>query len=180
MSWKIKKWIPLSILDILAYALLHLNTFCPLVIHLSGGVNSILPCFSSLSIVAVSVPFPEAQNRKGTESGLVQAGPSWSKNLFKPVGWLFAPQRAPVGRFFVKKWVDYLHPSGPQCKPVGPSGWFLCKPVCLSGWWARERVVLCSCHSMTKNPTPDFLVNWKKNWKMGNFKCGEVRDQTKT
>ena len=32
--------------------------------------KSIISYFSSLSMVAVSVPFPEVRNRKGTESGL--------------------------------------------------------------------------------------------------------------
>ena len=38
----------------------------------------ILPYFSSLSMVAVSVPFPEVRNRKGTESGL-DTFDNWTK-----------------------------------------------------------------------------------------------------
>ena len=53
----------------LAYALIHLSAFWSVEVHFHCG-NLILPYFSSLSIVAISVPFPEARNREGTESGL--------------------------------------------------------------------------------------------------------------
>ena len=39
------------------------------------------PYFSSPSMVAISVPFPEAQNRKGTESGLEKAKKIQSSNM---------------------------------------------------------------------------------------------------
>ena len=54
----------------LAHALLHLGAFWSLSAHLLS-VKLILPYFSSLSMVALSVPFPKTQNRKGTESGLI-------------------------------------------------------------------------------------------------------------
>ena len=57
--------------DSLACALIDLGAFRSVVAHLPSE-KSILPYFSSLSMVAVSVPFPEVRNRKGTESGLTQ------------------------------------------------------------------------------------------------------------
>ena len=57
--------------DSLACALIDLGAFWSVVAHIRSE-KSILPYFSSLSMVAVSVPFPEARNRKGTESGLQQ------------------------------------------------------------------------------------------------------------
>ena len=53
----------------LACAFMDLGVFGSVETHLPS-VKLILPYFSSLSIVAVSVPFPEVRNRKGTESGL--------------------------------------------------------------------------------------------------------------
>ena len=55
--------------DSLACAFIDLGAFWSVVAHLPSE-KSILPYFSSLSMVAVSVPFPEVRNRKGTESGL--------------------------------------------------------------------------------------------------------------
>ena len=52
-----------------SHALIHFSAFCPSVNQIPGE-NLILPIFSSLSMVAISVPFPEVRNRKGTESGL--------------------------------------------------------------------------------------------------------------
>ena len=53
----------------LAYVSTNLDAFCPMGVHLPGE-KSILPYFSSPRGVAISVPFPEVRNRKGTESGL--------------------------------------------------------------------------------------------------------------
>ena len=47
----------------------NLGAFCPMVVHLPSE-KSILPYFSGPRGVAISVPFPEVRNRKGTESGL--------------------------------------------------------------------------------------------------------------
>ena len=57
----------------LAYALIHLSAFGSVEDHFHNK-NLILPYFSGLIMVAISVPFPEARNRKGTESGLIQLG----------------------------------------------------------------------------------------------------------
>ena len=57
----------------LACAFMDLGVFGSVGTHLPSE-KLILPYFSSLSMVAVSVPFPEVGNRKGTESGLVGAG----------------------------------------------------------------------------------------------------------
>ena len=56
--------------DSLACALIDLGAFWSLGTHLPSE-KSILPYFSSLSMVAISVPFPEVRSRKGTESGQV-------------------------------------------------------------------------------------------------------------
>ena len=56
--------------DSLACALIDLGAFGSMGVHLPSE-KPILPYFSSLSMVAVSVPFPEVRSRKGTESGLV-------------------------------------------------------------------------------------------------------------
>ena len=53
----------------LACALIDLGAFWYLGTHLPSE-KSILPYFSSLSMVAISVSFPEVRNRKETESGL--------------------------------------------------------------------------------------------------------------
>ena len=55
--------------DSLACALIDLGAFGSMGVHLPSE-KPILPYFSSLSMVAVSVPFPEVRSRKGTESGL--------------------------------------------------------------------------------------------------------------
>ena len=55
--------------DSLACAFIDLGAFWSVVAHLPSE-NLVLPYFSSLSMVAVSVPFPEVRSRKGTESGL--------------------------------------------------------------------------------------------------------------
>ena len=47
----------------------HLSAFWSVGAHFYSE-NLILPYFSGLSMVAISVPFPEQRNRKGTESGL--------------------------------------------------------------------------------------------------------------
>ena len=59
--------------DSLACAFIDLGAFWSVVAHLPSE-NLVLPYFSSLSMVAVSVPFPEVRSRKGTESGLLQRG----------------------------------------------------------------------------------------------------------
>ena len=56
--------------DSLAHAFINLGAFCPIVAHLPSE-KLILSYFSSPRGVAISVPFPEVRNRKGTESGLV-------------------------------------------------------------------------------------------------------------
>ena len=56
--------------DSLACALIDLGAFGSMGVHLPSE-KPILPYFSSLSMVAVSVPFPEVRSRKGTESGLL-------------------------------------------------------------------------------------------------------------
>ena len=66
--------------DSLACALIDLGAFWSVVAHLPSE-KSILPYFSSLSMVAVSVPFPEARNRKGTESGLQAASNAFFRCL---------------------------------------------------------------------------------------------------
>ena len=53
----------------LACTFMDLGVFGSVGTHLPSE-KLILPYFSSLSMVAVSVPFPEVRNRKGTESGL--------------------------------------------------------------------------------------------------------------
>ena len=53
----------------LACTLMDLGVFGSVGTHFPSE-KLILPYFSSLSMVAVSVPFPEVRNRKGTESGL--------------------------------------------------------------------------------------------------------------
>ena len=58
--------------DSLACALIDLGAFWSVVAQLPSE-KLILPYFSSLSMVAVSVPFPEVRSRKGTESGLSYA-----------------------------------------------------------------------------------------------------------
>ncbi len=63
----VKKFRPTSTSS-LACVLTNLDAFCPMEVHLPGE-KSILPYFSSLRGVAISVPFPEVRNRKGTESG---------------------------------------------------------------------------------------------------------------
>ena len=81
--------------DTLSYALTHFNALWSVEAHFYGA-NLVLPYFSSLSMVAVSVPFPEARNRKGTESGLcmgrnfkcpemwcLEATMSWVFNILK-------------------------------------------------------------------------------------------------
>ena len=55
--------------DSLACALIDLGAFGSMEVHLPSE-KSIFPYFSSLSMVAVSVPFPEVRSRKGTEGGL--------------------------------------------------------------------------------------------------------------
>ena len=55
--------------DSLACVLINLGAFCPIVAHLPSA-KLILQYFSSPRGVAISVPFPEVRNRKGTESGL--------------------------------------------------------------------------------------------------------------
>ncbi len=64
----VKKFQPTSTSS-LACVLTNLDAFCPMGVHLPGE-KSILPYFSSPRGVAISVPFPEVRNRKGTESGL--------------------------------------------------------------------------------------------------------------
>ena len=56
----------------LTYGVIDLGVFLPLVIHLPSE-KLILPNFSMLRGVAVSVCFPEVRNRKQTESGLPSA-----------------------------------------------------------------------------------------------------------
>ena len=53
----------------LACTFMDLGVFRSVGTHFSSE-KVILPYFSSPSMVAVSVPFPEARNRKGTDSGL--------------------------------------------------------------------------------------------------------------
>ena len=53
----------------LVHAFLLLAGFLYPLVHFSGE-KTILPYFSSLSMVAISVSFPEVRNRKVTESGL--------------------------------------------------------------------------------------------------------------
>ena len=53
----------------LACTLMDLGVFGSVGTHFPSE-KLILPYFSSPSMVAVSVPFPEVRNRKGTESGL--------------------------------------------------------------------------------------------------------------
>ena len=62
----------------LACFLANLGVFLPLVGHLPSE-KSILLDFSSSRVVAISVPFPEVQIRKGTESGLLW--PHWIKAI---------------------------------------------------------------------------------------------------
>ena len=59
----------LTSFDSLARTLIALGAFCPMVVHLPSE-NLTLPYFSGPRGVAISVPFPEVRNRKGTESGL--------------------------------------------------------------------------------------------------------------
>ena len=70
----VKKFQPTSTSS-LACVLTNLDAFCPMGVHLPGE-KSILPYFSSLRGVAISVPFPEVRNRKGTESGLLKTSPA--------------------------------------------------------------------------------------------------------
>ena len=51
------------------------------------GTDFRLPYFSSLSMVAISVPFPEARNRKGTESGLLWPTLCQCHDISPKVGW---------------------------------------------------------------------------------------------
>ena len=67
-----RKKVLASLNDSLACTLSDLGAFWALLAHLPSE-KSILPYFSSLSMVAVSVPFPEVRNRKGTESGLTDS-----------------------------------------------------------------------------------------------------------
>ena len=71
----VKKFQPTSTSS-LACVLTNLDAFCPMEVHLPGE-KSILPYFSSPRGVAISVPFPEVRNRKGTESGLSLAELHW-------------------------------------------------------------------------------------------------------
>ena len=71
-----RKSVPSNVPDPLAYALTHSSAFWSVEAYFYGE-NLILPYFSSLSMVAISVPFPEAQNRKGTESGLGSCSDSY-------------------------------------------------------------------------------------------------------
>ena len=64
-----RKSVPSNVPEPLAYAFIHLIAFWSVEVHFHSE-NLILPYFSSLSMVAVSVPFPAARNKKGTESGL--------------------------------------------------------------------------------------------------------------
>ena len=73
----VKKFQPTSTSS-LACVLTNLDAFCPMEVHLPGE-KSILPYFSSLRGVAISVPFPEVRNRKGTESGLLAPPPELRK-----------------------------------------------------------------------------------------------------
>ena len=57
-------------------------------VHLPGE-KLILPYFSGPRGVAISVPFPEVRNRKGTESGLVVAGYDLGKTRECPVAQLY-------------------------------------------------------------------------------------------
>ena len=75
----VKKFQPTSTSS-LACVLTNLDAFCPMEVHLPGE-KSILPYFSSLRGVAISVPFPEVRNRKGTESGLI-----WGWNWLLKLG----------------------------------------------------------------------------------------------
>ena len=65
--------------DLRIYALIHFSAFWSVEVHFHNE-NLILPYFSSLSMVAISVPFPEARNREGTESGLSQPSVEIRKN----------------------------------------------------------------------------------------------------
>ena len=64
------KKVPAGSHSSLAHAFLLLAALWCHLVHFQGK-KSILPYFSSLSIVAISVSFPEVRNRKETESGLV-------------------------------------------------------------------------------------------------------------
>ena len=71
----------------LACPLIDLGAFWYLGTHLPSE-KSILPYFSSLSMVTVSVPFPEVRSRKETESGLRNVRFKFSMpSLFGTVGW---------------------------------------------------------------------------------------------
>ena len=72
-----RKKVLASLNDSLACAFIDLGAFWSMGVHLPSA-KSILPYFSSLSMVAVSVPFPEARNWKGTESGLIQGSTWWT------------------------------------------------------------------------------------------------------
>ena len=75
--------------DSLACALIDLGAFGSMEVHLPSE-KSIFFYFSSLSMVAIAVPFPEVRNRKGTESGLPLC-PSKATNTLKRSGLLAQP-----------------------------------------------------------------------------------------
>ena len=77
----VKKFRPTSTSS-LACVLTNLDAFCPMGVHLPGE-KSILPYFSSPRGVAISVPFPEVRNRKGTESGLDLSAQAIAPPLFQ-------------------------------------------------------------------------------------------------
>ena len=92
------KKVPAGSHSSLAHGFLLLAAFWCLLVHFLGE-KSILPYFSSLSMVAISVSFPEVRNRKGTESGLAvgtKSGPSGpSKSLWGPQKGLLGPKCPP-------------------------------------------------------------------------------------
>ena len=82
----VKKFQPTSTSS-LACVLTNLDAFCPMEVHLPGE-KSILPYFSSPRGVAISVPFPEVRNRKGTET--VEVG-GWEEERSKKKGKTASP-----------------------------------------------------------------------------------------
>ena len=62
-----RKSVPSTVPEPLAYALTHFNAFWSVEAHFYSA-NLVLPYFSSLSMVAVSEPFPEVHSREWTES----------------------------------------------------------------------------------------------------------------